>query len=189
MEKSVTEINQRLDSLEERLKYVFGELEKKLQQNQPEEIYTVEERMQELEDLLLLLQLENTKIKEKVGETSIDFGIVASGPDFGSRLSRIEEVLGRGTPMDIPTAEAPHVSPEFGTKIAALEEKIKKIHSDSSQLPKAVEDYVKTRVEEETRLLEKRVRTLEALLEKRGRDEIEEAESDLLDDIQKILKH
>lgn len=164
------EVEQRLNSLEDRLKLVFAEIENRLDQAKPHEEYTPEERIQEIEDLLLLLQLETAKIKEKVGDTTMDFGIAPIAPDIVARLSRVEEELGHV--HNAPPAEG------NDAKIAQLEEKIK-----------ALEEFPAAMKDEQFKELEKRIRTLEALMERRGKKEIEEAESNLLNDIQNILRH
>lgn|SRR3989344_957313 len=177
----MAEMDQRLNGLEERLKLVFGEIEKRLEAAKPHEEYTTEERLQEMEDLMLLLQLEVTKVREKVGETSIDFGIAPSVPDITARLTRIEEEMGRGhTDVSSDGAEA---------KILQLEEKIKALEERPMELHKNSEKAVKSALHDDIKGMEKRIRTLEALLERRGQKEIEQAESNLLADIQNILRH
>src|SRR3989338_4813952 len=176
----IFEIDQRINGLEERLKLVFSEIEKRLDQVKPHEEYSTEERLQEMEDLMLLLQLETTKIREKVGETSIDFGLATSVPDAAARLTRIEEELGRAhNNTEVPTDGADAKIAQLEEKIKALEER--PLNQSEKQIKSGVHDNIKE--------LEKRIRTLEALLERRGQKEMEHVESHLLSDIQDILRH
>lgn len=66
---------------------------------------TNEERLQEIEDLLLLMQLENTKIKEKFGIDITEKPIPSAAKlpaDIEERLSRIESSLsGKEVPKDV----------------------------------------------------------------------------------------
>lgn len=161
MADKVAELEERLNRLEEKLRLTFTEVEKRLAP-QPQE-YTFEERIQELEDLILLLQLENTKLKEKVGE-GLEFGLAPSTPDISGRLATIESELAT-------RAAAPS---DIEAKIATLEERINALSGIAPPKPGPK--------------LEKRVKTLEALLEKHGREELEKEDVGLLADVQKILK-
>ncbi len=182
MADKVQELEQRLDRLEERLKLTFTEIEKRLTQEKPPETASFEDRIDELEDLLLLLQLENTKLREKVGE-GLDIGITPSAPDVSERLNRIESELGA---RSIPVSE-PGDNGAIDAKIAALEEKINSLPSTTIKVPRDVEKHVKEHMEEDMRQLEKRIKTLEALLATKGREDLEK-ESSVLADVHAILK-
>jgi hypothetical protein len=180
------EMEERFARLEERLKLVFAEIEKRLDSVQVKPEYSVEERIQEIEDLLLLLQLETTKLKEKIGE-GLDFGIAASVPDLESRLMRLEEE------MASKTGQIAESGPD--TRMEKIEKQLSEIKDTHVKVDAHTEHALKTALKEEfskdVKDLEKRVNTLEALLEKRGRREIEDADSDssdVLASIQKILK-
>lgn len=185
MADKVAELEERLNRLEEKLKLTFIEIEKRLTQPQQQ---TNDERIDELEDLILLMQLEATKMKEKVGE-GLDFGITPSVPDVSERLNRIEsEVASRSVPAAVETGEQ---GSDLRAKIAELEEKISSIPTTTIKVPKDVEKHVREAMEKEAakemRELEKRIKTLEALLASRGREELEK-ESNVLADVHAILK-
>ncbi|MBI5347188.1 MAG: hypothetical protein HZB66_01115 [Candidatus Aenigmarchaeota archaeon] len=89
----IQEISERLDRLENRIKINFFEIEKKFAKISPEggseEMVALKERIQEIEDLQMYLELENIKLKEKMSD---------AGPSYSSdvedRLKRIEEKSG-----------------------------------------------------------------------------------------------
>ncbi|KHO48105.1 MAG: coiled-coil [archaeon GW2011_AR5] len=191
MSDKVVELEERLNRLEERLKLTFVEIEKRMQPQQPGASGTpantmdVGDRIDELEDLLLLLQLENTKLKERVGE-GLDFGITPSAPDVSERLNRIESELGNKSVPVFETDEEGN-NPAIISKLAELEERINAIPSTTIKVPKDVEKHVKHEMEEDMRQMEKRIKTLEALLAQRGREDLEK-ESNVLADVHAILK-
>lgn|SRR3989338_3776133 len=171
MADKVVELDERLNRLEEKLKLTFIEIEKRMTQQQPQETVDFGDRIDELEDLILLLQLENTKLREKVGE-GLDFGISPTAPDISERLTRIESEISSRVNM---VAEDVH-DESVHARINELESKI------NSPIP---EDHP---IHQNVKELEKKVKTLEALLAKRGREELEVEESRLLDDVRNILK-
>lgn len=177
----VAEMEERINRLEEKLKLTFVEIEKRLNERQSPEV-NMDERIQELEDLLLLLQLENTKLKEKV-HGGLDFGIVPNSPDISERLNRVETELSHAT--------GSVAGSDVEAKMATLEERINAIHATPVTVPKDVEESVKAALENEMsgeiRELQKKVKTLEALLERRGHEELDR-ESHLLADVSAILK-
>lgn len=186
MSDKVAELEERLNRLEERLKLTFVEIEKRMQPTQASPAsLDVSDRIDELEDLLLLLQLENTKLKERVGE-GLDFGITPNVPDVSERLNRIESELGN---KSVPVIEAGEEggNPAISAKLAELEERINSIPSTTIKVPKDVEKHVKHQMEEDMRQMEKRIKTLEALLAQRGREDLEK-ESNVLADVHAILK-
>ena len=165
----IVEIDERFNRLEEKLKLTFGEIEKRFAQIQQQPHYNVEERIEEIEDLLLLLQLENTKVREKIGE-GLDFGLAPAMPDISERITRIESELASQV-----SAAMPAVIDD--TKLASLEDKIKGLQRPQIQTDDSLRETIQA--------LEKKVNTLEALLAQRGRQELED---DLLTDIQSILR-
>lgn len=179
MADKVTELEERLNRLEEKLKVTFTEIEKRLMQQPQQQTDVYEDRLQELEDLILLLQLENTKLKDKVGE-GLDFGIAPSTPDIRERLNTIEgELASHTTPLP--------ASSDVDAKIAVIEERINSLQTPEMKVPKDMEKHLKTALAENIRDLEKRIKTLEALLAQRGHEELEK-ESTLLADVNSILK-
>lgn len=88
------DIGERLARLENRMKTSFFEIERRLVNLETSSSAALGERIQELEDLLLLLQIENMKIKEKTaGEVDV------TNPDLEQRLQMLESP--RGLPGDI----------------------------------------------------------------------------------------
>lgn len=172
MADKLTELEERFNRLEEKLKITFIELEKRLNEQQPQQPQTsFEDRIQELEDLLLLLQLENTKMKEKIRD-GLDFGIIPNTPDVSERLIRLESELASHT-SNMPSQS------EIETKISTLEERI-----NSLQTPNFVEtQHVDEPLNEEPVEIKhdshkKKIRTVKDVLEH---------DSDLLSSVQKIL--
>lgn len=87
----IQELEERLNNLEKKTKATFTEVEKRLavapeQLNVPE---AISDRLNELEDLLLLSQVENTKLKDMIAGTQ-NVENIESG-DIGKRLNKIEE--------------------------------------------------------------------------------------------------
>ncbi len=91
-------LNDRISAMENRVKTsIFSEVEKKLSEFEQNVQPPGEERVQEIEDLMLLLQIENAKIKEKLGTQDI----VESQPALEQRISKIEERLGQGISQNL----------------------------------------------------------------------------------------
>lgn len=182
MADKVTELEERLNRLEERLKLTFVEIEKRMTQPAAAApTFDANDRIDELEDLLLLLQLENTKLKERVGD-GLDFGITPSVPDISERLNRIESEIANRPVHVMEAAETDEAPPEstdtneIRQKLNSLEEKLNEPISEDHPVHQNLKE------------LQKRVKTLEALLERRGREELEAEESGLLEDVRNILK-
>jgi hypothetical protein len=87
------DLEARVDRLESRLKTTFLEIERRFETQKIEDPVAAafETRIQEIEDLLLLLQLEITKIKDKVGSGE---QFISASPrlDLEERVKKIEEV-------------------------------------------------------------------------------------------------
>lgn len=75
----VKKLDERINNLESKLKAAFTDVETKISSLSTTDKDSIEERFQEVEDLILLLQVEQMKIKEKL-HASIDIG-------FGGELS------------------------------------------------------------------------------------------------------
>ncbi|MFA4819397.1 MAG: hypothetical protein WC613_00385 [Candidatus Aenigmatarchaeota archaeon] len=172
MVDKLTELEERFNKLEEKLKITFIELERRLDQQQPQSQSSSEDRIQELEDLLLLLQLENTKLKEKVGD-GLDFGIIPNVPGVSERLTRVESELAAQT-------SATPIQSEIETKIATLEERINSLQTTNYVETRPVDEPVDEPVEEHVALQhnKKKVKTVKEVLEE---------DSDLLSSVQRIL--
>jgi len=89
-EHEAKQLEDRFDRMENKLKTTFLEVEKRLAEikQQPSD---VEDRIQELEDLILLMQLEITKLKEKTGTTA-EF-LTPESPNILERMNRMEEAI------------------------------------------------------------------------------------------------
>ena len=174
MVDKLTELEERFNRLEEKLKITFIELEKRLNQQQlhDQPQTNVEDHIQEIEDLLLLLQLENTKMKEKIRD-GLDFGIIPNVPDVSERLTRVEsELASHASAMPSQT--------EIETKIATLEERINSLQTPNTVEMRPVDEPV-DEVEEhvaEHHTHKKKVKTVREVLDD---------DSDLLSSVQRIL--
>src|SRR3989338_5088961 len=91
MPANIKDLEDKLDRLENRIKATFLEIEKRLESMKTEEPFalSIETRIQELEDLLLLVQLEVTKIRERPAD--MDFGLAPQIPNIEDRMRRLEE--------------------------------------------------------------------------------------------------
>ena len=104
-----------------------------------------------------------------------------------------EKVAGVIEGLEEEVAEKTGHSSESGdARIEAIEKRLNEIHETPVKVSRQTEHALKISLahefSKEMRDLEKRVHTLEALLEKKGQQEIEETDTDMLSDIQKILK-
>ncbi len=154
---SVNDIEDRLDRLENRLKATFLEVEKRFESLKAEEpfVLSIETRLQELEDLMLLLQLEVTKIRERTGE--FEFGAPQT-PDIEERLRKMEEALSeKGIKTEPTEPHEPHVAPHLTQKIDKLETRLNELSSKEVK----GHERLSTSVEMEIERIEKRLERLE----------------------------
>jgi exonuclease SbcC len=118
-------LEDRLDRLESRSRNNFFEIEKKLNKldelGKPQPQAELEERIQELEDLVMLLELENTKIKEKLSIEPLLEEPAATG-DMDSRLRTLEEKISRLG--DREPMEKGKIDPKVIEKISKFEDRI-----------------------------------------------------------------
>ncbi len=89
-EQEIKQLEERFERLENKLRATFLEVEKRFDEVKAQP-HDIEDRIQELEDLILLMQLEITKIKER-GSITTEF-LTPQAPDINQRLSRMEEAL------------------------------------------------------------------------------------------------
>lgn len=99
----IKEIDEHLDRLENRLKANFLEIEKRFAEiyeasKIPEDI---NERFNELEDLLLLLQVESTKLKEKF-TGGLGFGAEVDTTSINERIDKLEERMSELSSANMP---------------------------------------------------------------------------------------
>ena len=97
LEDKLKEIEERLNRLENKMKVSLFEVEKLVNQQHPKQEEPIEERLLEMEDLILLLQLENTKMKDKISQ-DIDIELTPKvSQSAEERISRLEEEIGNVT--------------------------------------------------------------------------------------------
>jgi len=171
----VKEIEERLDRLENRLKATFLEIEKRfeqLQSSQPVQM-APEDRLQELEDLILLMQLEITKLKKNIGE-GLEFGPAPAMPDVEERLHKLEE----STTMEV-LKEGAKESPHTYAKLQQLEERISMLEKHGQpDFNKEIKTVMSKQLDE----IEKRLDRLE-----QERSESILSSKSILEDVRKIL--
>ncbi len=134
-------LDDRLTRLENRIKSNFFEIEKKFAELSEKESPQGEHRIQEMEDLLMLIQLENTKIKEKLGSQE---ALAAPDGDMSDRVARIESELGEIKSHGVTGTSAPpkmleEISAKFDS-IGAEIENMRKAYGKVS--PKDVDESV-----------------------------------------------
>ena len=174
-------IDQRLSKLEDRIKDNFLDIEKKFQKIEgflgeretgdveivegKEKITNMKEltdRIQELEDLLLLIEMENTKIKEKiVGSANIETPV-----DVLTRIQKLEEKVA--------------VTREITTE--GLEKKIGEI---DEYISKEMAEFDKRLARIEDSASHEMPRTVKMMVEKQPEGY---KRSNLLEEVQKILE-
>ena len=128
------DIKKRLENLENRLKTNFFEIEKRLVnlESSPGKGGNLSERIQDVEDLLLLLQLENMKIREKIGSTGIpEIHAVEDKSGLEERVNELEEKLSNMKSGEVPT--------DIEDRLSALEEKST---TDMSEKIKELEEKI-----------------------------------------------
>ena len=91
------DIDERLQRLEDRMRVNFFDIEKRLtnlESGASDEISELKERIAELEDLQMLLELENTKLKENLGVGSEEIITKPHGiEELEKRISTLEEKI------------------------------------------------------------------------------------------------
>ncbi|MBI4162191.1 MAG: hypothetical protein HY513_00780 [Candidatus Aenigmarchaeota archaeon] len=87
----VRKLEEKLNNLESRLKAVFEELEKRLNELAASHADNLESRFQELEDIVLLVQVEQMKLVERVN-SSIDISFPSSAAT-DSRTTELERLV------------------------------------------------------------------------------------------------
>lgn len=89
MADKLNELEERIDRLDNKLKATFLEIEKRFESFRQEQPMSIEDRLQELEDLLLLVQLEVTKMRDR--STFLETSDVT--PDVIERLNKLEKAV------------------------------------------------------------------------------------------------
>ena len=210
----MSDIEDRLNYLENKNKVNFFNVEKRLTNlestSSQEAFDKLNDRIQELEDLLLLLQLESTKIKEKIsGGTGLE---LLKATNVEERLSRLEEHPPSGTIVKELPEEVQNRLDEIEEKLSSLgevkvptdidsrfsemEERISALKDRRSpdlemRLNRLEEEMGKktTVIEEVPESLEKKLRELEEDLHSlKQEDHIKELKREFEEDLDKIEK-
>jgi len=126
----IQELEERLNRLEMRLKSNFLEIEKRFsevpgQTSLPEDI---NERFNELEDLILLLQVDNTKIKEQF-TGNLSFGADVDTASINERINILDEKI-----SEISTAAEPALPEDLMEKINRVDEYINNMNEIKERL-------------------------------------------------------
>jgi len=145
MADKISELEKRLDRLEDKMKASFFEVEKRFEKLKIEEppLVVIEQKIQELEDLLLLLQLEVTKLKDVTG-SGMEFGSPQGGHDVYTRIRKIEEeieALKHRKPERL-SAEAPSAT-SVSRQLDEIEQRLEKIEKQREVSSGVLEDVRK----------------------------------------------
>lgn len=190
MADKTKELENRLNRLEDRLKATFLEVEKRFESLNVSEpaVTVIEQRVQEVEDLLLLLQIEVAKLKETVG-SGFEFNPAMSSstgnvPGVNTRLKKMEddiEILHQEKPSARYVSHEPlsEKLEEVNTKLKELEENIASLSEKSVKVQKTPAN-----TERITRQLDE----IEERLEKLEREkELTPIGVGVLEDVRRIL--
>lgn len=155
----------------------------------------MKERIQELEDLLLLIELENTKMREGISGTEETAIRAVVSPDINERLNRIEEQLSlredTGTMRNIEervrSLEAKTESVDKEKTIEADETAESEPEHANEKISELKEHYEKeiAKLHERIGRLEKAPKVLTRVERTKPRDE----EKSILEEVQMILKN
>lgn len=134
---SPDELNRKLEKLEDKLKANFFEIEKRLVnlESPQEPTPGLNEKIEEIEDLLLLVQLENVKMKDALKQEPLQQTVPE---DIEERLTKLEQ---RG-PTEALT-ETPSDTSDIETKIDELDEKISSIKLQKAGAPEELVAEIK----------------------------------------------
>ena len=89
----VKKLEEKLNNLEAKLKATFEELEKRLNELAATHTDTTESRFQEIEDLVLLIQVEQIKIVEKLN-ASVGVGFSdSSSENVNAKVAELEKMI------------------------------------------------------------------------------------------------
>lgn len=149
----VVELEDRLTRLENRIKTNFFDIEKKFADISEKSSEVPDERLQELEDLVLLIQLENTKLKEKLGTQET---LSAEPGGIAERISKLESVIDQiksgatAAPSNIEQRLAgleqklsTQVKEGIDSRLSKLDSDIKDLRIESGKMtPKEVDDNI-----------------------------------------------
>ncbi|MCX6815810.1 MAG: hypothetical protein NT120_03085 [Candidatus Aenigmarchaeota archaeon] len=158
MADKTKELEQRIDRIESKLKSTFLEIERRFAQKSEGAPLNVDERLQEFEDLILLMQLEITKLREK-SAVDPDFGVKMS-PDVEERLRKLEEAVAKDS----------HI---------VVSRPVQNVHEEKNI---DVERKIKNTMPQDLDEIERRLKKIE-----QGRTETTISSKSVLEDVKKIL--
>ena len=127
----VKKLDERINNLESKLKSVFAEIEAKISSLSTTDKTGIEERFQEVDDLMLLLQLEQMKIKEKL-HASADIGFGEehlSVEDTGDMKTAVDSMQNLVHDMDARLSIVENRTPVMEKRTPAIENKIRAIEN------------------------------------------------------------
>lgn len=156
----IDSIEHRLERLEEKTKATFLEVERRLSAiPQHEDIpEAINERITEMEDLLLLAQIENSKLKERIsGTQNIES---AETGDINKRLQKLED----RTYSPVDTSLMADVGSVTEDDMHVILSKIESLESRIGQRPVANDDVKKRLLDMELKL--EKVQTLDQIPKK-----------------------
>ena len=104
-------LEERLNNLEAKLKAAFADIEARIGSMSNNDISIIEERFQEMEDLILILQVEQMKIKEKLqASADIGFGEIPVVRETAENKETFEKSLDE-IEMRLSALETTHSAP------------------------------------------------------------------------------
>jgi len=140
-------LDEKLTRLENRVKTNFFEIEKKFAELSEKAPGGIEERLQEIEDLVLLVQLENTKIKEKSGNQGVATGTTDRISGLESAIKELKSAPPAADAVErlskLESAISAQTSPEISARLSKLEGDINNLKAVSGKItPKEIEDDI-----------------------------------------------
>ncbi|HLD83597.1 MAG TPA: hypothetical protein VI979_01955 [archaeon] len=116
------QLSERLTGLETKLRNTFVQIDQRLGELETIKTENSEERLQEIEDLMLLLQVDNTKIRESIGrKEDSSFMGASSMPDDAKIYEKLETLEQEVRAL---SGGAPVAGSELESRISYLEKKL-----------------------------------------------------------------
>lgn len=163
-------IEEKLNRLEDNIKVKFFEVEKKFANIESTGSVAILDRIQELEDLLLLIQVEITKVKEARNETFMpameeNVGTIQLPANIEQRLGRIEDELSSLQDKSAHEIEAEEIEindekPTMKKEVIIKEQKI-----DTKEIERNIEQRVQAKISETENNLRNAISRLEKYVE------------------------
>jgi len=197
---TLQDIDERLRRLEDRTKINFFEIEKRLSKlesgGEPDEILELKERIAELEDLQMLLELENTKLKEALGVENVLTNPPVTGGELEKRISEIEKkisYLEKSGPLpsiDISEIENKIVhdlEKRMGRPVSnELEKKVNEELAEINELKNSIHSIIDKKINSRLEQIEKRIDEIRRTNEESIRKDVEERLEEMRRDLDKI---